>query len=94
MNEWPAALQEIIEDFRDCFDRMERYELLFEYAKRMPHPLPIEDWTEALRAGHDGSTSADGPQRSDRRRREEEVVSARDVARSSSGRVGARSVAS
>ena len=49
MNEWPAALQEIIEDFRDCFDRMERYELLFEYAKRMPYPLPIEDWTEENR---------------------------------------------
>ena len=49
MNEWPAALQEIIEDFQDCFDRMERYELLFEYAKRMPHPLPIEDWTEENR---------------------------------------------
>ena len=49
MNEWPAALQEIIEDFRDCFDRMERYELLFEYANRMPYPLPIEDWTEENR---------------------------------------------
>ncbi|MEC8978874.1 MAG: SufE family protein [Candidatus Thermoplasmatota archaeon] len=49
MNEWPTALQEIIEDFQDCFDRMERYELLFEYAKRMPHPLPIEEWTEQNR---------------------------------------------
>ena len=49
MSEWPAALQEIIEDFQDCFDRMERYELLFEYAKRMPHPLPNEEWTEENR---------------------------------------------
>ena len=49
VSEWPAALQEIIEDFQDCFDRMERYELLFEYAKRMPHPLPNEEWTEENR---------------------------------------------
>ena len=49
MSEWPVALQEIIEDFQDCFDRMERYELLFEYAKRMPHPLPDEEWTDENR---------------------------------------------
>jgi len=28
---------------------MERYELLFEYAKRMPHPLPNEEWTDENR---------------------------------------------
>ncbi|DAC23584.1 MAG TPA: SufE family protein [Candidatus Thalassarchaeaceae archaeon] len=49
MSKWPVALQEIIEDFQDCFDRMERYELLFEYAKRMPHPLPNEEWTDGNR---------------------------------------------
>jgi len=49
VSEWPVALQEIIEDFQDCFDRMERYELLFEYAKRMPHPLPNEEWTDENR---------------------------------------------
>tara|TARA_B100000965_G_scaffold343855_1_gene313785 strand:- start:2989 stop:3420 length:432 start_codon:yes stop_codon:yes gene_type:complete len=49
VSEWPVALQKIIEDFQDCFDRMERYELLFEYAKRMPHPLPNEEWTDENR---------------------------------------------
>ena len=37
--EWPEQLDEIIEEFADCFDAMERYELLFEYAQRMPTPL-------------------------------------------------------
>jgi cysteine desulfuration protein SufE len=43
---WPSSLDEIIEEFRDCFDSMERYELLFEYAKKHPSPLPEEEWDE------------------------------------------------
>ena len=36
---WPEHLDEIVEEFQACFDSMERYELLFEYAKRNPNPL-------------------------------------------------------
>ena len=43
---WPEHLDGIIEEFKDCFDSMERYELLFDYAKNNPNPLPIEEWTE------------------------------------------------
>ncbi len=43
---WPEHLDEIVEEFKDCFDSMERYELLFEYAKKNPKPLPEEEWTE------------------------------------------------
>ena len=42
---WPEHLDEIVEEFKDCFDSMERYELLFDYAKNNPNPLPIEEWT-------------------------------------------------
>ena len=43
---WPTHLTPIIEEFKDCFDSMERYELLFEYAKKHPSPLPIDEWNE------------------------------------------------
>ena len=39
---WPEHLDDIVEEFKDCFDSMERYELLFDYAKNNPNPLPIE----------------------------------------------------
>tara|TARA_B100000287_G_scaffold188857_1_gene178525 strand:+ start:3198 stop:3629 length:432 start_codon:yes stop_codon:yes gene_type:complete len=43
---WPQHLDSIVEEFAGCFDSMERYELLFQYAKSHPSPLPQEDWTE------------------------------------------------
>ena len=42
--EWPEKLDPIVEEFSACFDSMERYELLFQYAKRNPSPLPPEEW--------------------------------------------------
>ena len=44
--EWPEKLDPIVEEFSACFDSMERYELLFQYAKRNPSPLPPEEWEE------------------------------------------------
>ena len=44
---WPAHLDSVVEEFQGCFDAMERYELLFEYSKRHPTPLPVEEWTDA-----------------------------------------------
>tara|TARA_B100000900_G_scaffold407136_1_gene419319 strand:- start:459 stop:887 length:429 start_codon:yes stop_codon:yes gene_type:complete len=43
---WPEHLDDIVEEFKECFDSMERYELLFEYARKNPRPLPEEEWTE------------------------------------------------
>ena len=43
---WPESLDEVVDEFRACFDSMERYELLFEYAKRNPSPLPPEEWDD------------------------------------------------
>ena len=43
---WQSHLDSIVEEFRDCFDSMERYELLFEYAKKHPSPLPLDEWNE------------------------------------------------
>jgi len=43
---WPEHLDPIVEEFSDCFDSMERYELLFEYAKRHPTPLPPDEWKD------------------------------------------------
>ena len=34
-NDWPDSLIPIIEEFSDCFDSMDRYELLFDYAKKL-----------------------------------------------------------
>ena len=44
---WPEHLDPVVEEFRACFDAMERYELLFGYAKRHPSALPQEEWTDA-----------------------------------------------
>jgi len=44
--DWPQHLDSIVEEFSGCFDSMERYELLFQYAKSHPSSLPQEDWTE------------------------------------------------
>ena len=49
MTNWPAPLTNIINEFKECFDRMERYELLFEYADKLPHELLTENWTEENR---------------------------------------------
>jgi cysteine desulfuration protein SufE len=43
---WSSNLISIIEEFQDCFDSMERYELLFDYAKNHPSPLPVEEWND------------------------------------------------
>ena len=43
---WPEHLDEVVEEFQACFDSMERYELLFEYAKRNPSPLSPEEWDD------------------------------------------------
>ena len=45
--QWPEHLDPVVEEFEDCFDSMERYELLFEYAKKHPSPLPAEEWNES-----------------------------------------------
>ena len=44
---WPEQLGPVVEEFEGCFDSMERYELLFEYAKKHPSPLPPEEWNDA-----------------------------------------------
>tara|TARA_B100001113_G_C21095930_1_gene616574 strand:- start:484 stop:912 length:429 start_codon:yes stop_codon:yes gene_type:complete len=49
MTDWPLPLKAIIDEFKDCFDRMERYELLFDYANKLPHELFPEKWTEENR---------------------------------------------
>ena len=47
INNWPNSLIPIIEEFSDCFDSMDRYELLFDYAKKHPSPLHSGEWTES-----------------------------------------------
>ena len=44
---WPKRLDPIVEEFSECFDSMERYELLFQYAKSHPSPLPQEEWVDS-----------------------------------------------
>ncbi len=46
-NNWPDSLIPIIEEFNDCFDSMDRYELLFDYAKKHPTPLHSSEWTDS-----------------------------------------------
>jgi cysteine desulfuration protein SufE len=41
---WPEHLDHIVEEFSSCFDSMERYELLFQYAKKNPTPLLPDEW--------------------------------------------------
>ena len=43
---WPEHLDSVVEEFSECFDSMERYELLFQYAKRHPTPLPPDEWND------------------------------------------------
>ena len=43
---WPEKLDPIVEEFSACFDSMERYELLFQYAKHNSSPLLPEEWNE------------------------------------------------
>jgi len=35
MSKWPEKIQEIIDDFSEALDQMERYEMLFEYAEEI-----------------------------------------------------------
>lgn len=43
---WPEALDPVVLAFEDCFDAMERYELLFEYASNAEIRLPPDDWND------------------------------------------------
>ena len=43
---WPEALDPVVLAFEDCFDAMERYELLFEYASNAKIRLPPDDWND------------------------------------------------
>ena len=43
---WPEHLDSVVKEFSECFDSMERYELLFGYAKLHPSPLPEEEWND------------------------------------------------
>ena len=43
---WPEHLDSIVEEFSQCFDSMERYALLFQYAKCHPSPLPPTEWND------------------------------------------------
>ena len=44
---WPEALDPVVAEFQDCFDSMERYELLFEYASNATNALPQDRWNDA-----------------------------------------------
>ena len=48
MGKWPDKLQEIIEDFSDALDQMERYEMLFEFAEEIDE-LDVSEWTDKTR---------------------------------------------
>lgn len=48
MSEWSTGLQEIIDEFCEVFDDMERYELLFEWAEKIDE-LPVEEWSKHTR---------------------------------------------
>jgi len=43
---WPEHLDPVVKEFSECLDSMERYELLFQYAKRHPTPLPPDEWND------------------------------------------------
>ena len=43
---WSEEVQGIVERFQSCFDTMERYELLFEYANMHPSVLSMEEWDD------------------------------------------------
>ena len=48
MEKWPEKLQEIIEDFSEALDQMERYEMLFELAEDIDE-LDVSEWTNKTR---------------------------------------------
>ena len=43
---WPEALDSVVQAFENCFDAMERYELLFEYAGNAVMALPPDHWND------------------------------------------------
>tara|TARA_B100001123_G_scaffold254244_1_gene283682 strand:- start:106 stop:546 length:441 start_codon:yes stop_codon:yes gene_type:complete len=45
---WPAHLQEIIDEFTEIDEAMEKIELLFDFASEIDE-LPVEEWSEATR---------------------------------------------
>ena len=51
---WPEQLDSIVEEFSSCFDSMERYELLFQYAKRNPSfaGRRVDDGNKYMVANH------------------------------------------
>ena len=48
MGKWPEKIQEIIDDFSEALDQMERYEMLFEYAEEIDE-LDSSEWTNKTR---------------------------------------------
>ncbi len=42
---WPDKLQEIIDEFKDVYDPMERYEMLYDWAKEIDE-LPQDEWDD------------------------------------------------
>jgi len=48
MNKWPNKIQEIIDEFSEALDQMERYEMLFEYAEEIDE-LDKSEWTNKTR---------------------------------------------
>ncbi len=45
-DQWSEEVTSIIDRFQSCFDTMERYELLFEYANKHPSSLAIDEWDD------------------------------------------------
>ena len=43
---WPAAIQEIIDEFQEIEEQFERLEILMDFSDEVEE-LPIEQWTEA-----------------------------------------------
>ncbi len=48
MSKWPENIQEIINDFSEALDQMERYEMLFEYANEIDE-LGASEWSNKTR---------------------------------------------
>ncbi len=48
MTKWPPRIQEIINDFSEALDQMERYEMLFEYASEIDE-LDTSEWNNKTR---------------------------------------------
>ena len=48
MGRWPEKLQEVIDDFSEALDQMERYEMLFELAEDIDE-LDHSEWTNKTR---------------------------------------------